>query len=362
MNKQNDNFEAFDILSQDLRRLEELTPEEEAVIASQSKVKPEEEPELVEEDEEVIPEETVEDDVEESTEVDDDVDETKVSTTENLEEYEADIAKYVTDKLEAKLGINLGSFEKIEDIVDELDRMVDESKQGLFANEEIEQLNDFVKNGGDLKKFYGEMYSSEVDLDHIDMESISDQRKVVKENLKNRGYSDKEIDRKIKRYEDSGVLQEEAEDSIDPIKEYREARKKELLVTQQKQAEDIRKRNEKLVTDVQSVIKEMKDVRGISISEKEKKDLFNYILVPDSDGRTKFQKDTMGNAKNIVEAAFFAMKGDALIERAQSKGATNTAKTLKDKLSQKGNRVKKTGTRDSGSQDGFAAFSSMLRK
>lgn len=55
------------------------------------------------------------------------------------------------------------------------------------------------------------------------------------------------------------------------------------------------------------------------------------------------------------------MKGATLIDKAQSKGATITAKTLKDKLSQKGNRVKKSGTRDEG-VDALDWFSGKLRK
>lgn len=364
MKQQEDSFDAFDVLARELQLPTELTPEEEEVINSRKKSKElpneEEEPELIDESDLAEDEEEVEE-TEENESVEDTTNENEPTDVDTLGEYEQDITKYVSTKLEEKLGVSFGDLTKVEDIVDELAKMVDESTKDVFANDEVSELNEYVRNGGDLKKFYSEVYNTGIDIDAADIENVSDQRKIVKENLKNRGYSDKQVERMITRYEDSGVLQEEAEDALEVIKEYRENKKKELLAIQQKNYEESKKRNEAYINNVQKVIKELKDVRGIPVSEKEKKDLYKYIFVPDSDGKTQFQKDSIGNAKNLIESAFFTMKGDALIQRAQSKGATNTAKTLKDKLSQKGNRTKKSGTKED-NVDAIDFYSKYFRK
>lgn len=362
-----DNFDAFDILASELSNtMHDVTDEELEVINQQKKTSDtdevDEEPEL--EDETPSTEDTVEEDEEEVVETKTTTKkETKETTdeTDDLGEYEEDIAKLVAAKLGEKLGVTLGEFTKVDDIVDELASMVEESTKDAFANDEIVQLNEYVRNGGDLKKFYAETFNAGVDLDLIDIDSASDQKKIVKENLLNRGYSDKQIERMISRYQDSGVLQEEAEDSIESIKEFRETKKKALLETQQKQADTVKKRNERYFSDVQKSIKELNNVYGINLSDKDRKDLYTHVLVPEADGKTKFQKDTFEDPKKFVVAAFLAMKGSTLIDKAQSKGATITAKTLKDKLSQKGNRVKKSGTRDEGI-DALDWFSGKLRK
>lgn len=357
MKQTDDNFEAFDVLAQELSKFEDLSPEEEEAIKEINKDKDdlEEEPEL-EEEEEIEDTEEIEEDI------DDDKKDNIVDEPTDLGEYEGDITKFVVNKLEDKLGLPLGDgIEKVDDIVDKLVEMVEESSKDVFASEEVATLNEYVKNGGDLKKFYSDTLSSGVDLDLIDIDNVSDQRKVVKENLKNRGYSDKQIERMVTRYEESGVLQEEAEDAVEIIKEFRETKKKELLEDQQKQMVEIKKRNEKYFADVQKSIKEIKDIRGIPVSEKEKKELYRYIFMPEADGKTKFQKDTNGNVKHLLEAAFLSMKGDILIERAQSKGATNTAKIIKDKLSQKSNRIKKTGSSTS-DLDALDMMVAQLRK
>ena len=54
--------------------------------------------------------------------------------------------------------------------------------------------------------------------------------------LKEKGFNAKQIDKKISKYEDAGLLEDEAQDAIEDLKEIREEKKKQLLEDQQKQA------------------------------------------------------------------------------------------------------------------------------
>jgi hypothetical protein len=349
-----DNIDAFDVLLKgDLSKgpIDDLTDDELEVISKKN----------VQDKDDSIEDKDIKKDDDLSDTDDLKKDDSSVSDDDDLGEYEEQISTFVKSKLENKLGISLGKHTKIEDIVDELAEIVEESSSASFANEEVAKLNEFVANGGDLKKFYSTVYSGGIDLDNIDIDNVSDQKRIIREDLKNNGYSDTQIERKISRYEDSGVLQEEAEDATDRLKEYRTVKEKELLETAKKEAEQVRKRNEMFVSDVQKGIKELNNVFGIDVSEKQKKELYSALLIPESDGKTKFQKEYSKDIKNLLMSAFVVMYGQDLIKKAQNKGASNVAKDLKDKLSQKGNRLKKTVGQDD-EVDALSYFASKLRK
>jgi len=79
-----------------------------------------------------------------------------------------------------------------------------------------------VKNGGRFEDFYS-IQQKELELDSLDIEDEASQKAVVREYLLASGYSDQEASRKIERYEDADLLQDEAEDALGKLKSYREA-------------------------------------------------------------------------------------------------------------------------------------------
>jgi len=80
-------------------------------------------------------------------------------------------------------------------------------------------------------------------------------------------------------------------------------------------------RQQQFYDNVVSEIKGLKNIRGITVPEKDKKVLMDYILKPDIDGKTKYQKDyAKGGVKNLIESAYFTMNADKLIEAAKREG------------------------------------------
>jgi hypothetical protein len=54
------------------------------------------------------------------------------------------------------------------------------------------------------------------------MEDESNQKAVVRDYMKMQGYSDEQINRKIERYEDADMLEDEAADAVSYLKRVRE--------------------------------------------------------------------------------------------------------------------------------------------
>ena len=101
--------------------------------------------------------------------------------------------------------------------------------------------------------------------------------------------------------------------------------------------ENLKKEQQKFKTSVVSEIEGLKEIRGIQIPKEDSKALIDYIFKLDQDGRTKYQKDYAKSTKNLIESAYFTMKGDSLIKYAKQKGETSAVEKFRDSL--KGNKA-----------------------
>lgn len=281
-------------------------------------------------------------DVDSDDTVDDDSDKT------DLGEFEADISRFFMDKFADELGWSLGEDEKfgsISEVIDYIQDMVEESSKPEYASEEVQQFDEFVKSGGSLRKFYEDVVSGTVDLENVDLDSEETQRSLVREDLRNKGYNEKNITKKIERYEEAGVLADEAEDAKLSIEEFRKDKAEKLLRDQEKYNKLREQEQQKFFDDVQSYVKKLKDIRGISISEQEKKKLLDDIFKADATGQTKYQKVYAEDiARNLIESAYFTLMGDTIVNKLQRREKTNAAKDLKQKL--KTSKSKRTKQKD----------------
>ena len=219
----------------------------------------------------------------------------------------------------------------VPELINYFKTVIEENSKPDFASEEIEALDTYVKQGGDLRKYL--QIDAELDLDDIDLDEESNQKAVVKMWLKEKGFSAKQIEKKISKYEDAGLLEDEAEDAIEDLKEIREQRKEQLLKEQEKAHKQYQEQQRAFYTNVVDEIKGLKNIRGIAIPEKDKKVLIDYILKPDADGRTKYQKDyAKGGVKNLIESAYFTMNADKLLEAAKREGNNKAVERFRNSL------------------------------
>jgi len=281
-----------------------------------------------------------------------------------LEEAEPELAAYLQEKLFEKFGFEtegVDDFKSIDDVVKFVNDTIEENSAPKYADEELAKMDEFVRNGGDLRT-YLETAHGGVDVEHIDLNTPDNQKTLIKEHLKVKGYSDAKIDRAIERYEDAGTLEEEAYDAKDMLEEYKAEVAERLLEEQQIQKERILEEQHKYVEDVKKEIEEHSDVRGIPLTKKEKKELLDYIFKPTKSGKTKYQEDYIKSKKNLIESAYFTMKGDALVEKVRRKATSEAASRLKKKLASKGNRGRnQSGQGGSSVSDIWSAASRQLR-
>lgn len=283
------------------------------------------------------------------------------------EAEEQDVVDFLNERLEQELGWELGDEEKpktVSDIVDFMQAIVEANSAPDFAGEDIQKLNDYVKNGGDLKEYMSEVYGG-LDLDNVDIGNEANQKRLVTENFERLGYSKPRIEKLLERYEEAGTLEEEAEDALEVLKEYNSEKSEKLLEKQENFKVEQEKRQQKFFSDVQNNIEQLDSVRGVPISKGEKKELIEYIFKPDSDGMTKYQKDYAKDYKNLIESAYFTMKGDSLINKVERKATSQAARNLQDKLARKGKRTKNNATQGGGNQNSLNAWetvSSQLRR
>jgi hypothetical protein len=282
----------------------------------------------------------------------------------DLGEYEKDVVDFFTDRFTSELGWEVNDETKpktVGEVVEYLKGIVAESSQPQYASEEIAKLNEYVAAGGNLKTFYQEAFNNS-DLDLLDLNNESVQKKILKDNFSRLGYTPEKVERFISRYEDSGTLQEEAEDALELLKEYQVSKSEELLANQEKSKQEQVKQQQKFYKDVYTNIEKTDSIRGIPISAKEKKELNEYIFKPEADGLTKYQKDYAKDYRNLIESAYFTMKGDSLIQKVTQKATSQAAKNLQDKLANKGKRVKNSSTTHGSSSSTLGAWDTVSRQ
>lgn len=254
-------------------------------------------------------EETIEEETEEEEGVEDN----------NEENVVTNFFDAMAEKLNWEFEEGEDKPKNVDELINYFQNVIEENSKPEYSSEEVEALDNFVKQGGDLKKYL--TIDAELDLDDIDIEDEANQKLVVKQLLKEKGFSTKKIDKLVSRYEEAGLLEDEAQDALEDLKEIKEERKKQLLEDQKKAYREQIQRQQQFYDNVVSEIKGLKNIRGITVPEKDKKVLMDYILKPDTDGKTKYQKDyAKGGVKNLIESAYFTMNADKLIEAAKREG------------------------------------------
>lgn len=258
------------------------------------------------------------------------------------------------DSLAEKLGWELNDEDEkpkdVETLIKYFQDVIEEESKPEYASDEIEALDAYIKQGGDLKNYL--TIDSELDIDNIDITDEDNQKVVVKKLLKEKGFSDARISKMITKYEDAGILEDEATDAIEDLKEINQQKKEQLLKEQKKEYDMQVQRQQEFCSNVVDGIKGLKDIRGIVIPEKDKRVLMEYILKPDSDGKTKYQKDYAKNGvKGLIESAYFTMNADKLVESAKKAGSNSAIDKFKQSLRNNSINTKSKTVRNTSSSD-----------
>ena len=297
--------------------------------------------------------------------------ETKKTTEEttDLGEVEPEISEFFANSLAEKLGLEVekdAKFEKLDDVIDLMSQVIEANSVPTYANEEVEEYDKYVRNGGNLKSFYDQVYANSVDPDRIDIENEKDQKLAIETNLRNLGYKDDRIKKTIERYEDAEVLKDEAIDAVESIKEFQSKTAKTLLANQEKERIATDQRNKEFVDNVVKYVNNLKDIQGVEVDSKTKKEIVDYIFRVTPDGSTQFQKAYASDVvKNLVGSAYYMKYGDSLLSKTSKKATDAALNKVRDKL--KASKSKRnTGSGDQHSlgkvSPNFSTLSSLIIK
>lgn len=242
------------------------------------------------------------------------------------------------DAVGQSLGWNMNDIKEedrpltVDALTEYLAETVKQNSVPQYADERIQQLDEYVKNGGRFEDFYARQQES-MSLDNLDMEDEVNQKAVIRELLKYSNYNDEQINKKISRYEDADMLYEESEDALDRLKQIRKAEVEEATRQQELFAKQQEEQQRAFFNTVTNDISQLTNIRGIAIPQEDRKALFDYIFKIDQTGMSQYQKDFNENlSKNLIESAYFTMKADALISNAEKKGESSAADKLRKML------------------------------
>lgn len=292
------------------------------------------------------------DSLEDNSEIPDDVinnttttteEETTTETEEETEPSDADVVEaqqvgLLFDAIGQSLGWNINDIDEkdrpltVDDLTNYLAETVKQNSVPHYADERIQRLDEYVKNGGKFEDFY-QKQSDGLSLENIDMEDEVNQKAVIRELLKHGNYSDEQINKKISRYEDADMLYEESEDALDRLKQIRKQEVEDAAKQQEEFAKQQEAQQKAFFDSVTKDINSLTDIRGIAIPKEDRRALFDYIFKVDQNGMSQYQKDFNENlSKNLIESAYFTMKADALISKAEKKGESSAADKLRNLL------------------------------
>lgn len=280
------------------------------------------------------------------------------------EDIESNAVTSFFEALSDKMGWELDEDEEIpqtpEELVEYFKDVIEENSVPQYASEEVEALDNFVKNGGNLRDYF--QIDGDLDLEEINIEdSEVNQKLVIKEFLKEKGFNAKQIEKKLTKYEEAGLLEDEATDALEALRDIKEQKKQELLEAQEKRAKELKKRQQEQFNTVVSELKGMDNIRGIKIPQKDKQALLEYIFKPTADGKTQYQKDYSKSVKNLLESAYFTMKGDTLLKAAKSEGSNAAINKFKNSLNRTGVSRKTKRQDNTSTESMWDSFARQLR-
>ncbi len=183
--------------------------------------------------------------------------------------------------------------------VDTVSEQIEKSKNNYIESldSDLQEVADAIEKGVPLDE-YSRKKHEEKEYSNIDTEKLKEdedlQKKVLKEDLTSRGYSEERADKFIEKFEDTGDLEEEALTSLDTIKEEKQKEIEELKKKQEQERERIMEENKKYMEKLkENVYNKDEIVPGLEANETIKNKVFESMTTP-------VDKDSQGNPLDTV--------------------------------------------------------------
>ena len=263
-------------------------------------------------------------------------------------------------------------------LIDFSDDDFEDSEEWLLGKVQ-DTINDKVKeykeNMPDEIKYLLENYEAGVNMydllnigattqsyEKITEDSLKDnvglQKMLVKDLLSKSGWSDERITRKLERYEDTGVLQDEAEDALASLKEIQVQEKENLIKTQKEEQKQRVQAHEQWLVELKDHIGKKEEILpGFKLSPKDKDNLYKGITKLDRQGKNEIMRLREKDPEFDLKIAYLAtvLKWDFSAFERQS--TTKSTRKLADAIKS----TKKTGSRPSRGTSNNVDFDTMRK-
>ena len=325
---------------------------------------PEEKEESKEETQEVV--ENVEDETPEPQTENKEESVSEASETSEEEEEDANPLRVFAEMQREKglINYNDDEFEDNEDwllnkVSETVNSKVEEYKENMPS--ELRYLLENYEEGVPLTNLLN-MQSQEQAYESISTEALekspSLQKNLVKDLLLKSGWSEERANKKLQRYEDTGVLFEEAEEALSSLVDIQK-QQKEHYVQQQKDEQQQRiQAHEQWLTDLKGHIGKKEEILpGFKLSPKDKDNLYKGITKLDKSGKNEIMRMREKDPEFDLKIAYLAtvLKWDFSAFERQS--TTKSTRKLADAI--KGTR--KTGSRPSRGTSNNVDFDTMRK-
>lgn len=254
---------------------------------------------------------------------------------ETNEEDDSELFNYIGKTLADKGILSTGEdveFKSEDDIYNSIEETikngVDSWKKGL--GEESLRYIDFIEKGGNAADYIE--LNAQSDYSNVDLESDDNKKAVISAFYKDKGFSDKKIQKLIENAEDMEELSEEATEAQSYFKEKKEGAKEKLIAQQALEAEQRENQQQTFITNIEDYIKTNDEVSDFPLkTEAQKQEIKEYMFkknVPykQADGsvvkisqymadKMKKNSDEKSKLKDIVFDALYTKHGSAPIKK-----------------------------------------------
>ena len=233
----------------------------------------------------------------------------------------------------------------LDKVQETINNKVEEYKENM--PEEIKYLLDNYEAGVNMYDLIN-MSAGEKSYENVTAESLKEngslQKMLIKDLLSRSGWSDERITRKLERYEDTGVLYEEAEDALASLKDLQKTEKENMIKAQKEEQKQRIEAHEKWLGDLKDHIGKKEEILpGFKLSPKDKDNLYKGITKLDKQGKNEIMRMREKDPEFDLKIAYLAtvLKWDFSAFERQS--TTKSTRKLADAIKS----TKKTGSRPS---------------
>lgn len=226
---------------------------------------------------------------------------------------------------------------------------------------EVKYLLDNYEEGVPLKELLNMQHQEQM-FDSITTEQMEGnenlQKNLVREFLTRSGWSEDKVQKKIQRYEDTGVLMEEADEALSSLVDGQKAEKEHYVASQKKVQADKVLAHDKWLVDLKGHIAEKEEIiPGFVMTPKEKDAVYQGITKLDREGKNEIMRAREVDPEFDLKIAYLAtvLKWDfSAFERQSTTKATR-------KLSDSIKNTKKAGSRPSRGSGKSVDFGTMRK-